>query len=173
MAQILTVDDQRGKLKNGEMNEVVGHRIRSRRVAQKLTQEELAKKAKVTANTVRGLEKGRLRTRWGNFEQICRALGTTPEEMLREDTPIEPTDPRLEKLTDEDLRMGRLFHDASTTLRQRVRHLLRDGETDRATRLAERMSLLPTAHLDRLEQLVADTEAAVTSAQRRKRATGT
>jgi transcriptional regulator with XRE-family HTH domain len=111
--------------------EAIGRRAIRLRQEKGWTQAELARRAHVSANTVRGLEHGSLHTRWPKLEAIVSTLGTTVEALAKGDEPVATTDPRWVGLKPEDLTVARNFHDASTAVRQRVLDVLqaeRGGE---------------------------------------------
>jgi transcriptional regulator with XRE-family HTH domain len=107
----------------------IGRRARNLRLDKEWTQKELARRAKVTANTIRGFERGSLQTRWPKIHDIARALGTTFEQ-LQQGEPVKPTDPLLADLTHEDLLVARTYHHSTTDVRQRVLALLQNSQTD-------------------------------------------
>ena len=115
--------------KNGGMDwKAIGRRARRLRQDKGWTQAQLGTKAGgVSANTIRGFEKGTLNTRWPKIKDIVRALGTTIEAFAEPDNVVKPADPLLVGLTREDLTVARAYHDSQTTLRQRVMTLLQEG----------------------------------------------
>jgi|SRR5207248_2415033 len=115
--------------KNGGMDwKAIGRRARRLRQDKGWTQAQLGKRAGgVSANTIRGFEKGTLNTRWPKIKDIVRALGTTIEALAEPDNVVKPADPLLVGLTREDLTVARAYHDSQTTLRQRVMTLLQEG----------------------------------------------
>ncbi len=136
MMRLVTVDEAIAALKNAAMNKAVGRRVKRLRQEKEWTQAELATRAGVTTNTLRGLERGTLATRWPKIQRIAKALGRTPESLLGDDDPIKPTDALLQGLTREDLQIARLFHDATTPVRTRALALLQHPDTDIAMQLA-------------------------------------
>ena len=70
--------------KNGGMDwKAIGRRARRLRQDKGWTQAQLGKRAGgVSANTIRGFEKGTLNTRWPKIKDIVRALGTTIERVI-------------------------------------------------------------------------------------------
>jgi len=137
------------------MNKAVGKRVKRLRNEKELTQGQLAKKAGVTANTLRGLEKGTLTTRWPKLQKIAKALGTTAEALLHGDEPIAPTDPLLDKLRKEDILIARDYHHSSTLMRQCIAALLRNSDDDEVlTRAVLAIQKMPAHSLDALTQLI-------------------
>jgi transcriptional regulator with XRE-family HTH domain len=119
---------------------LVGERVRKLRERRGWKQKDLAKHAGVAANTVGGLENGR-QTRWAKFEQIARALGTTPDAIQRGEG-ITDDNPLLKTLNDEDLRIGKYHHDAETPIRFLVERILRLGSNDPMVQLWMRIENL-------------------------------
>jgi DNA-binding XRE family transcriptional regulator len=106
----------------------VGRQIKALRQRRELTQKELAKKADVTPNTMRGLEKGTLNTRWANVVAVARVLQVTVEHLL-EVNPAEQeywrtANPGMQDLLGEDLQIARAYHHSNSDVRARVRALL-------------------------------------------------
>jgi transcriptional regulator with XRE-family HTH domain len=65
---------------------VLGKNLRSLRRAKKLTQEQLARKCRVTSDYISMLEHGRANIGLDNLIKITRALKTTLSELLKEIT---------------------------------------------------------------------------------------
>lgn len=63
----------------------LGGRIRARRLALGLTQEDLARRAGVPLVTVNRIENGHQRPRRQTLLKLARALGAEPAELLLED----------------------------------------------------------------------------------------
>jgi transcriptional regulator with XRE-family HTH domain len=158
LIQQLTVDDYRDRLKDGGMKQAVGQRVKRLRQRKEWTQAQLAEKAGVTENTIRGLERNTRVTQWPKLQAIAKALGTSPEALMHGDDPIEPSDPRLDRLTDEDLLVARRFHDARTSMRQRVMTLLHEGEPERVSTLIPRLVKLTGEQFGLLEEFVTSME---------------
>ena len=141
-------------LKNSAVDRVVlGARVKALRDRKKWKQADLAKAAHVTENTVRGLERGSLHTRWPKFEAIAHALGTTPEVLLQVEEPITDGHPLLRDLSEEDLRVAQAFHHTRTSVRLRIQRLLA-GEPDAGLDLLERIEKLPAEDRASLEGIL-------------------
>lgn len=155
----IAVEDALRTMNNARMTHEerkrVGGKLRALRVERGLTQEALAtdRKVRIAIGTLQSIESGARETRESKIEKVARFFGTSLS-VLRAHGSITPSDPRLDKLRDEDLAVARAFHDASTGLRLRVRKLLNEGEPDRATLLAERLALLPDEILIGFEDLL-------------------
>lgn len=120
----------------------IGKRVRGLRAELGLTQQQLADKAKIAIGTLQALEaaprqKRPRQTSNENIERIAKALGKTFDDLTADRNQIAADNPLLDKLTDEDLLIARAYHDARTSMRQRVESLLLRGEPVRLTRLAE------------------------------------
>lgn len=124
---------ERGSIKNPAVDrKVLGHRVRMLRIQKNLQQQELARAAGVTPNTLRGLERGLQETRWPKFAAIAKALGTTPELLLQGDEPIAENHPLLRDLNEEDLRVAQAFHHSQTVIRNHLQRVL-SAEIDQAS----------------------------------------
>jgi transcriptional regulator with XRE-family HTH domain len=114
-------------------DKVIGKRARLVRLDLGWTQDQLAKKAGVTRNTVRAFERGLGKTRKANSESIAAALGTTLAA-LEVDEDGRATQKKwsvfLRDLNREDLIIARAYHHASTKVRHRVLHQLQEAETE-------------------------------------------
>jgi len=110
----------------------VGRKIKALRQRRELTQKELAKEADVTPNTMRGLEKGTLNTRWANVVAVARVLQVTVEQLV-ETNPAEQeywrtATPGMQDLLGEDLQIARAYHHSNSDVRARVRAILERRE---------------------------------------------
>jgi len=99
----------------------IGRRARLLRVERGWTQEELARRAEVTANTVRGFERARLATTPDAVTKILKALGTTREALASDPRTV---DPALRHLNPEDLLVAQAYHHAPSKVRAYVTTLL-------------------------------------------------
>jgi transcriptional regulator with XRE-family HTH domain len=134
----------------------IGRRARRLRLDKEWSQKDLAAKAKVTPNTIRGFEKGSLNTRWPKVKDIARALGTTFEALQQGDEIVKASDPLLDKLKREDLMVARLYHDSSTSVRLRVLEMLqKDQETDGGEEQGSANGVTPTVAPAKLGERVA------------------
>ena len=140
----LAVASTRHGVKNGDVIDPVlrGKRIRDLRIKLGMTQAQLAEKADVTENTVRGLEKGTLETRRPKYEAIVEALDTTTELIERADQPIAEDHPLLSGLNDQDLQIAQAYSRARTPTRLRIERLLLTNEQDPVLAIGERVLTL-------------------------------
>jgi transcriptional regulator with XRE-family HTH domain len=111
-----------------------GLRLRRRRDALGLTRSALCAAAKITRTTLRHLEHGRQHPTPSTLARLTAALHTT-EDALAGKKPIEPDDPRLHHLTDEDLEVAQAFHHAPTRVKQRALGVLQESGVTRHTML--------------------------------------
>lgn len=163
--QAVAIDGGYQPSKNPRMNDDerkrVGRKLRALRVEKGLTQAQLAndKRVRIAIGTLQSIERGLRENRDSKIERVAKFLGTTLVALRAQEGPIQPSDPRLKGLTDEDLRIARLFHDSTSALRNRIRALLKDGDADRITQLADRMAFLSTEAIGHLEGFVGLEEA--------------
>lgn len=136
--------------------------IRTGRARLNLTRVQFAKKARITTNTLRTLESGN-HARLPDTEtlrKVAKALRTTTEALLSGKMPIEADDPLLSGLNQEDLRVARLYHDATTVMRQRIAGLLQDDEPERVSAIARRCLLLTQNDLIAVDEVITGLERA-------------
>lgn len=131
---------------------VLGERVRALRQKKKWTQKQLAARAHVTENTIRGLERGTLQTRRPKFEAIAEALETTTDLLLSTDQPITEDHPLLVGLNDDDLRVAQAYSRARTPSRLRVERLLLSPE-DALAALFTLLEALPIESLELLRRV--------------------
>jgi transcriptional regulator with XRE-family HTH domain len=117
-------------------------------------QKELADKAKVTPNTLRGLERGTLQTRWPKFEAIAKALGTTPDLLLQAEEPVAETNPLLRDLNEEDLRIAQAFHHSRTAYRMHVQRVLSGQVKSSSLELLDRIDRMTEDQRDAVSAMV-------------------
>lgn len=155
----LAVASDSAALKNVAVGDpvVVGERVKRLRLKLKWTQQQLADAAKVTPNTLRGLERATQETRREKVEAIAEALGTTFDALHRADEPINEDHPLLKDLSEEDLQVAQGFHHARTAVRLRVQRLLA-GDRDPGLELLERFEKLPAEDQAGLEALLGVSE---------------
>lgn len=103
---------------------MLGGRVRKLRERRKLTQKQLARKARIAQNTLRGLEKGTLQTRRAIYLKVVAALGTTAEALERSMESITEEHHLLSGLNEDDLRIAQAYSRARTVLRIQVERLL-------------------------------------------------
>ena len=141
----------------------LGTAIRAKRLAKRLTQQQVArepggkKNSGVSLGTLQMIEKGVGReVRASNIQKVVNFLETSIDDLLKAD--VTPTDPRLVGLRAEDLRIARQYHDSETTVRNHVRLLLDEGEEGRLNALLASVLALPSdlAHglLDLFERTI-------------------
>ena len=78
-----------------DIRPLLGARVRALRDALGLTQEQLAERADMHWTFVSGVERGRRDPRLNTIARLARALGVTPDELLREGSA--PSRPRRTK----------------------------------------------------------------------------
>src|SRR5262249_37633116 len=155
----VTVDECAQAENNAPMNlRRIGKRVQLRRVEFGLTQEALAKKAKVGLGTLQALEdapnrKRPRQTSTEKIEDIAKALKWTLNDLINEG--IEPSDPRLVGLNDEDFVVARMFHDLSSTRKLRVLAILRTPEKDRVAAIALQLPTIDERVLASFEKMMA------------------
>lgn len=76
--------------------------------------------AGISPNTLRALERGTQQPEAKTVAKIARILGMTPAALTHGKRGIDPGDPLLLNLNDEDLEVARAFHDAPIRVRQEV-----------------------------------------------------
>jgi transcriptional regulator with XRE-family HTH domain len=109
---------------------LIGLTVKTLRQLKRWRQVDLARRAGVAEGTITGVESGR-RTQATNLDKIAAALSTTVAD-LREGRDVIAA--RAVGLTDEDLRIARLFHQGSTAVKIAVRRILGDDVSDIAER---------------------------------------
>ncbi len=67
------------------LNEIFARNLRKRRAQMKITQEELAERARLTRNYIGNLERGEKSPTLDALEAIAEALGLTPSELIDTD----------------------------------------------------------------------------------------
>jgi len=112
----------RGRGRKSRIDPAVGNNVRVLRERIGWLQSDLAKAANVATGTVSGLESGR-NTRADRIAAIATALGVSVEQ-LRTGALPDPAD-RFRDLSDEDLRIAREFHNATTGVRVAVAYALK------------------------------------------------
>jgi XRE family transcriptional regulator, fatty acid utilization regulator len=74
-----------------EVSMTIGRRVRERRMAQGLSQEQLARQADVSLNAVHKLEMGRITDpHFSTLSAIAHGLGTTVTKLVGEEEPAVP-----------------------------------------------------------------------------------
>lgn len=66
----------------GNIEDLIGKKVRDRRLKMGLSQSDLAKNAKTSLTTINRLEKGRQLPQSSTLKEIARALGVTESELL-------------------------------------------------------------------------------------------
>jgi transcriptional regulator with XRE-family HTH domain len=118
------------------------------------SQRKLAREARCSPQSIRGLERGSRSTHPATIDRVLDVLHVTRESLL---TP--PPDPRVEGLNSEDLDIARLHQMAPTAMRALVRALLErhaEAAPEVPARWARIMGKLTTlATVDQTEILIA------------------
>ncbi|HWK10851.1 MAG TPA: helix-turn-helix transcriptional regulator [Vicinamibacterales bacterium] len=100
--------------------------VRTARAKLGMNKSEFCKKAGVTPNTLRALERGAQHPNPDTLDRIAKAAGTTVAALTSGRRPIEATDPLLAQLNDEDLEVAQAFHHAPMRVRQRALGVLQE-----------------------------------------------
>lgn len=151
MMPAIDIDGVHADLNNGgvtKSDKVIGRRARLIRLDQGWTQDQLARKAGVTRNTVRAFERGLGKTRKANSEKIAAALGTTLGALeAMDEGRLGPAkwSVLLRDLNREDLIIARAYHHAATKTRHRVLSHLHELEAENEESDAEDGSMAATA----------------------------
>ena len=111
-----------GRGRKPRIDPAVGTNVRVLRERIGWLQSDLAKAANVATGTVSGLESGR-NTRADRIAAIAGALGVSVDQ-LRTGALPDPLD-RFRDLSDEDLQIARVFHNAITAVRVSVAYALK------------------------------------------------
>jgi transcriptional regulator with XRE-family HTH domain len=103
-----------------------GKRVREwRRAHNEMSQVDLAQKAGVSVGCLQAFELGIRATRAANLAKIAKAVKMSVAELMADEESSPPKDERAKGLTEEDLHVARLFHDAITDVRTSVKKQLR------------------------------------------------
>lgn len=124
--------------------------LRTGRAKLNLNKVDFCKKAGITTNTLRALERGVQDPGQRTIDRIAAILGTTPAALTTGKRPIDTSDPLLADLNDEDLEVAQAFHHAPMRVKQRTLGVLQErgrgrGRKDMppdATELARRLLAL-------------------------------
>src|SRR5262245_10511623 len=130
MARLFPLAEPRIDLSSVGLRQVVGRRLRQLRRQKNLTQHQLAKRAHIATNTLRGIETGATRAQYAKLVQLARALQTTVGVLVHniEGEPDAWANPLLKDLLSEDLQVAQWYHHASTPVRTAVKRLLANPE---------------------------------------------
>ena len=113
-----------------------------------MQQQELARAAGVTPETLRGLEQCTRKPTWATITAVLKALGTTPELLMQGEAPVPGSDPRTRDLKDEDYRVAQAYHHSESPVRKWTQRVL-SGDIDPASlQLAEQINRLTEADRD-------------------------
>lgn len=110
-----------------EQRKRLGTALKALRVAQDLDQIDVARLAKISTGTVQTIEWGARKNQPENIDKVARALGTSLEALLQKPH-IDPSDPLFRGLNREDFEIARAYHEATSTVRDHARRLLRDRD---------------------------------------------
>jgi transcriptional regulator with XRE-family HTH domain len=168
--RLLSVDGLRRTLNNGDVDKAqLAENVRTGRAKLNLTRVQFARRAKITTNTLRTLESG-THSRLPDTEtlqKVAKALKTTTEALFSGKN-IQPDDALLAGLNREDLEIARLYHDSTTTVRQRVYGLLHDGEPERVTTLVKRLQRFSAEDFAVIETAITTIDAAHQNVREKK-----
>jgi transcriptional regulator with XRE-family HTH domain len=124
----INVDAPERGSKNGAMTKdqlrQFAEALRAARAKLDLNKTEFCKKAGITTNTLRALERGAQHPNPETLARLEKAVG--PLALTSGRRPIEATDPLLAQLNDEDLEIAQAFHHAPMRVRLRVLGVLQE-----------------------------------------------
>jgi len=124
------VDALAGGSKNGCMTkdqlQQFAETLRTGRAKLDLNKAEFCKKARITPNTLRALERGAQHPNPETIDRIARLLGTTAPAITNGKRAIDHSDPLLADLNDEDLEVAQAFHHAPMRVKQRALGVLQE-----------------------------------------------
>ena len=131
----------------------IGLALRTRRLLKGEEQTATAAAAGVGVGTLQAIETARYAVKPQNIERLAAYFGTSVISLLDQATAQTGPSLELSRLTREDLEVARLFHDASTTVRQAVISVLKeldptpltDAQRARAKTLADQLVRLAPA----------------------------
>ena len=148
-----------------EQRKRLGAALKARRVTQGLDQIEVARLADLSTGTLQTIEWGARKSHEENIEKVARALGTSIEAILLKPH-IDPSDPLFRGLNREDFEIARAYHEATSTVRDHARRLLRDRDpqlpiepaTDEVAAIAAQIARLSDASQQLVTVLVQQLE---------------
>jgi transcriptional regulator with XRE-family HTH domain len=124
------VDASEPGSKNGGMTpeqlQQFAETLRTGRAKLDLNKVDFCKKAGITTNTLRALERGAQDPSQRTIDRIARMLGTTPSSLTSGKRAIDTSDPLLADLNDEDLEVAQAFHHAPMRVKQRALGVLQE-----------------------------------------------
>ena len=124
------VDPVMSGSKNGSMTkdqlQQFAETLRTGRAKLDLNKAEFCKKARITPNTLRALERGAQHPNPETIDRIARLLGTTAPAITNGKRTIDHSDPLLADLNDEDLEVAQAFHHAPMRVKQRALGVLQE-----------------------------------------------
>lgn len=95
-----------------------------RRAHGEMTQKQFAALAGVSVGCVQGFETGKRKTRTPKLLKIALAIGTTLDDLVREDAPVHQVNPLYADLTPEDVRIAHAYHHAGAELKHAIKRLI-------------------------------------------------
>jgi transcriptional regulator with XRE-family HTH domain len=100
--------------------------LRTGRAKLDLNKTEFCKKAGITPNTLRALERGAQHPNPYTIDRLAKLLGITAAALTSGKRTIDMNDPLLAQLNDEDLEVAQAFHHAPMRVRQRALGVLQE-----------------------------------------------
>jgi len=135
-----------------------GRRLARQRKLLGLSKLKLQEKSGVDRTTIHRLESGVQNPEDLTLKKLATALETTVLGLVGAPS-VQPTDPKLEHLTEEDLDVAQAFHHAPLYLKQRALGVLqersrREALTEPVSDWAKRLLALPERHRAMVAQLI-------------------
>jgi len=119
----------------------------------------------ISPNTLRALERGAQQPEAKTIEKIAHVLGMTPASLTHGKRGIDPGDPLLVNLNDEDLEVAQAFHHAPVRVRAEVLGALQQrgrrsgqGISRAAADWIDRLLRLPSNQRQAIAELIAEFE---------------
>src|SRR5262245_12283259 len=127
---LFEIDDPAKGSKNGVMTpdqkQQFAEILRTGRAKLNLNKVDFCRKAGITPNTLRALERGAQDPGQRTIDRIAAILGMTPSALTTGKRPIDSSDPLLADLNDEDLEVAQAFHHAPMRVKQRALGVLQE-----------------------------------------------
>jgi transcriptional regulator with XRE-family HTH domain len=119
----------------------------------------------ISANTLRALERASQQPEARTVEKIAQVLGMTSSALTHGKRGVDPGDPLLVNLNDEDLEVAQAFHHAPVRVRQEVLGALQQrgrrsgpGISRAASEWIDRLLRLPSTQREAIAELIAEFE---------------
>lgn len=129
-----------------------------RRAHGDIRQVDFAAQAGISVGALQGFETGKRKTRPANLLKTAHAIGTTLEDLVREDQPVHQIHPLYADLAPEDLRIAHAYHHAGAELKHAIKRLiigrLPDERRERIAAVIARFILADDPEFSDLENLI-------------------